>query len=598
MSLPSRYSDARSTAHTERPVELRAACDRLRVGADTLMTLVAPARHLLLRVDHRRAASVAALLLLFQLGLQLQLSRADSQTTDEAVHLSAGYSYWEWKDLSLNPEHPPLVKLLAGAAARLVHPVFPPVEHRERLSEFFYDSWRDNRALGEAFLYEAGNDTDRLLFVARLPAIVLTLVLGAAMFWVAFSFFGPLAGILTTALYVLDPTVAAHGHLITTDIAVTLGGVAVFSAAWRFAHRPDATRTILLGGAMGFASLAKFTSIIFFPSMLVVLLLLCGGRELVRRAPRLVAAVLVAWLVILVGYGFSLGPPPPVTSLLATVAPDSQPPVLVDKTVTRAYQVLRHLGRPRQYFKGLALVLAHVAGGHVSFLLGELSPTGWWYYFPVTFATKTPVAVLLLLIVAVSVGARRIREPAQWYWPVAAGSYFLCAMTSRSDLGFRHLMPAMAFLMIWMGSLAQELPARRWLLLVTAGLLIWLMVDFGRSRDGYLAYYNELVGDRGYMVATDSNLDWGQDLKRIRAYLDRHSEIAAPYVEYPADGPSSLDYYGIRHRPPEAITPAMAGVLIIGVTRLSDPSVAFLRALPIADRITPGVFVYKLHGTS
>jgi hypothetical protein len=553
---------------------------------------------LLLRVDHRSAAAIAALLLLFQVGLQLRLSRADSQTTDEGVHLSAGYSYWEWRDLALNPEHPPLVKLLAGAAARWVHPVFPPIKHRERLSDFFYDSWRENRALGEAFLYEAGNDADRLLFVARLPAIMLTLVLGAAMFSVAAAFFGPLAGVLTTALYVLDPTVAAHGHLITTDIAVTLGGVAVFSAAWRFAHRPDATSTILLGGAIGFASFAKFTSVIFFPSLLVVLLLLGGGRELVRRVPRLVAAVLVAWLVILVGYGFSLSPPPPVASLLTTVSPDSEPPVLLDKTVTRAYGVLRYLGRPRQYFKGLALVLAHVAGGHVSFLLGDLSPTGWWYYFPVLFATKMPVAVLLLLVVAVSVGARRLREPAQWYWLVAAGSYFLCAMTSRSDLGFRHLMPAMAFLMIWMGGLAQELPARRWLPFVTAALFVWLVVDFGRSHDRYLAYYNELVGDRGYMVATDSNLDWGQDLKRIRAYLDRHSEITAPYVEYPADGPSSLDYYGIRHRPRQPITPAMSGVLIIGVTGLSDPSVAFLRALSIADRITPGVFVYRLPGTS
>jgi hypothetical protein len=106
------------------------------------------------------------------------------------------------------------------------------------------------------------------------------------------------------------------------------------------------------------------------------------------------------------------------------------------------------------------------------------------------------------------------------------------------------------------------------------------------------------VGDRGYLVATDSNLDWGQDLKRIRAYLDRHSEIETPYVEYPADGPSSLDYYGIRHRPTHQVTPADSGVLIIGVTRLSDPVFAFLRTLPIADRITPGVFVYRLPGTS
>jgi hypothetical protein len=561
------------------------------------VTIVAPVQRLFLRASHRSAAAIAALLLVFQLGLQIHLSRVDSQTTDEAVHLSAGYSYWEWGDFSLNPEHPPLVKLLAGAAAHWVHPVFPPVQHRERLSDFFYDSWRENRALGEAFLYQAGNDADRLLFVGRLPSIALTLLLGAAIFSVAAAFFGPLGGVLATALYVLDPTVAAHGHLITTDIAVALGGVAVFAAAWRFAHRPDRTSTILLGVALGVASLAKFTSVIFFPSLALVLLLLCGGRVLIRRIPRLVASVLVGWLVILAGYGFSLRPPPSVPSLLATVSPESHPTVVVEETVDRAYGMMRHLGRPREYFKGLALVLGHVAGGHVSFLLGTLSAHGWWYYFPVVFATKTPVAFLLLLIVAVSVAARRIREPAQWYWLVAAASYFLCAMTSRSDLGFRHLIPAMVFLYIWMGSLAQQLRTRRWLTLVTTALILWLAVDFGLSSDRYFGYFNELVGDRGYLVATDSNLDWGQDLKRIRAYLDRHAEIDAPYVEYPADGPSSLDYYGIRHRPTHAVTPADSGVLIIGVTRLSDPSFAFLRALPIADRITPGVFVYTLPGT-
>src|SRR5438046_213179 len=82
-------------------------------------------------------------------------------------------------------------------------------------------------------------------------AVGLTLLLGVAVFSVAASFFGPLGGVLATTIYVFDPTVAGHGHLITTDIAVSLGGVAVFAAAWRFAHRPDTKRTILFGIALG-----------------------------------------------------------------------------------------------------------------------------------------------------------------------------------------------------------------------------------------------------------------------------------------------------------------------------------------------------------
>jgi 4-amino-4-deoxy-L-arabinose transferase-like glycosyltransferase len=545
--------------------------------------------------DRRAAAAIAALLLLFQLVLQLHLSRVDSQTSDEGVHLSAGYSYWEWHDLSLNPEHPPLVKLLAGFAAHRVRPIFPPIEHRERLPEFFYDSWRENRALGEKFLYDAGNDADRLLFAGRVAAVGLTLLLGLAVFAMACVFFGPAGGVLATAMYVLDPTVAAHGHLITTDVAVSLGGVAVFAAGWRFARRRDAASTIVLGTALGFALLTKFTAVIFPASLAVVLLLLWGAREAVRRIPQLLVSVLVAWFVVVAGYGFSLTPPPATPSVSTTVSPDSHPAARLVAIVDPAYNVLRYLGRPRLYFKGLALVLGHVAGGHASFLLGRISESGWWYYFPVVAAVKIPVPVLVLLAVSLAVTLPRLREPAQWYWLAAAALYLLCAMTSRSDLGFRHLMPATVFLAIWIGSLGPELRGRRGLTFVTAALLVWLVVDFGRSYDMYLSYFNQFVGDRGYLVATDSNLDWGQDLKRIRAYQDRHPEIGVPYVEYPADGPSSLDYYGIRHRAEAPIT-TTTGVLIIGATRLTDPQYAFVRALPIADRITPGVFVYRLTG--
>lgn len=544
--------------------------------------------------DRRWATAIAALLLLFQIVLQLHLSRVDSQTTDEAVHLSAGYSYWEWRDLSLNPEHPPLVKLLAGGAAHWVRPIFPPIAHRERLPEFFYDSWRENRALGEKFLYEAGNDADRLLFAGRVAAVGLTLLLGIAVFAVASVFFGRAGGLLATTIYVLDPTIAGHGHLITTDIAVSLGGVAMFAAAWRFARRRDTASTIVLGAALGFALLAKFTAVIFLASLPVVLLFLWGARESVRRIPQLLASLLVAWVVVLAGYGFSLTPPPATASLLTTVSPDSRPPARLAAIVDPAYDVLRHLGRPRLYFKGLALVLAHVAGGHASFLLGRISASGWWYYFPVVAAVKIPVPVLVLLVVSLAVTVRRPREPAQWYWLAAAALYLLCAMTSRSDLGFRHLMPATVFLAIWIGSLGPKLRGRRGLTLLTVALLVWLAVDFGRGYDTYLAYFNELAGDHGYLVATDSNLDWGQDLKRIRAYQDRHPEIGVPYVEYPADGPSSLEYYGIRHRTAAPITPAATGILIIGATRLTDPQYAFVQALPIADRIAPGVFVYRL----
>src|SRR5581483_1545087 len=525
-------------------------------------------------VGRRCATALAAALLAFQAFVQLHLSRADSQTTDEGVHLSAGYSYWEWRRVLLNPEHPPLVKLLAGAAARIAHPVFPAVEHPDRLAAFFYDSWRENRRLGEAFLYESGNDADRLLRLGRLPAIALTLILGAAVFAAAAAFFGPRAGVLSTAVYVLDPTIAGHGHLITTDVAVALGGVAVLAAAWRFASEQGARgSTIRLGLAVGLASIAKFTSIIFLADLAVLLAMLRGARGLLRLVPRLLAAALVAWAVVLGAYGFSLEPPPPVASIIDAVAPDNQQPAAVKARANRVYGLVRRLAVPRQYFKGLGMVIGHVANGQESFLLGRTSRTGWWYYFPVVFAAKTPVPTLILAALAAAGAIRRRRDPVCWYWLAGAAVYFLCAMTSRADLGFRHLMPAMVFLFIGIGGvLAVDAPggARRAAAMapVVALLVAWLAIDFARGYDTYLSYFNELVGDRGYRVATDSNLDWGQDLRRIRAYLDRHPEIEAPFIVYDWDGPSSLDSYGIRRRPVPQPPAAARGVLIINASAL------------------------------
>jgi hypothetical protein len=258
------------------------------------------------------------------------------------------------------------------------------------------------------------------------------------------------------------------------------------------------------------------------------------------------------------------------------------------------YDVIRYLGAPREYFKGLGLMLAHVANGQESFLLGKRSFTGWWYYFPVVFATKTPVPLLLLIGLTVFFSVRRLSSPAGSFWLILALAYFACAMTSRSDLGFRHVMPAMVFAIIAIGSLADILVRRRSLAVAASALVLWLAVDFAGTYDSYLTYFNEIAGDRGYRIATDSNLDWGQDVKRIRAYLDRHPDIQMPYVDYKADGEPSLDYYGIRRRPIPDTASEMSGVLIVGASALANPRYDFLRSRPIADRITPGVFVYDL----
>src|SRR6266540_2067338 len=49
----------------------------------------------------------------------------ESQTYDEAVHLTAGFSYLTTGDYRLNPEHPPLSKMLAALPLLFLKPHLP-----------------------------------------------------------------------------------------------------------------------------------------------------------------------------------------------------------------------------------------------------------------------------------------------------------------------------------------------------------------------------------------------------------------------------------------------------------------------------------------
>ena len=89
-------------------------------------------------------------------------------------------------------------------------------------------------------------------------------------------------------------------------------------------------------------------------------------------------------------------------------------------------------------------------------------------------------------------------------------------------------------------SLTQE-SARNLTLGVIGLLMLWFLVSVGRTYPHYLSYFNEVIGtDNGWRYVTDSNYDWGQDLKRLKTFTDGNSvdEIAVDYF-----GGGSPKYY-------------------------------------------------------
>lgn len=540
------------------------------------------------------------LLLLLQAIVQIKLAQLDSQTTDEAVHLLAGYTYLTRRDFRFNPEHPPLVKVLAALPLLALKPKLPATFETkwEHSSNFFYDSWEENRTLGEAFLYQSGNNPEQILFWARLPMILLTLLLGLAIFLISYRHFGAYAALAATGFYAFDPTINGHGHLITTDIGVALGFLLTIYAGWRFLKWPTWVNSLWLGGAISLGILAKHTAIIILPTLVVLgLIHWLSQRRQNDYQPfglRLIATIGVIWLMLWIGYGFQTRTLPATSSVTTEIALSQS--VAADHLrypnpiVDRAYQITRPILAilPRDYLKGVALVLNHTSNGHDSFLLGQISKTGWWYYFPVLFLFKTPLLTLLAISFAIYYFLRqRPRNQLVTTLLLGASLFLLAAIFSKANLGLRHIMPVYPLLTVAIGWTVTFSQRSRMIIL---GLLGLLVITFALSWPTYLGYFNPLVGGlaNGSKIATDSNLDWGQDLNRIKKYIT-DNQITNPYVEYSWDGQGSLDYFLGSYRLLNDSQPLPGDYLIIGASAYTLPKFQSYIAASHCQSITNAV---------
>lgn len=572
-------------------------------------------------------------LLTLQLITQIRLSVLDSQTTDEAIHLSAGYTYLTRGDYRLNPEHPPLVKTLAALPLLALD-----VKINDRAEQvwqqtddsFFYDSWRENRVFGEELLYGSDNNPDELIFWGRLPIVALTFILGLTIFLIARKEWGDPAALIATGLYVTNPTVNAHGHLITTDIALGLGFLLATYTFWKFLVQPTWSRAIWFGLALALALLVKHTAVILLPVFAILAVVAWRNKErktawyvtLARFSTALVIALVAIWI----GFGFRDQKLPVTQSVSQQIVADNARAIgakfegmslsnqkeleLQEAELTALGQRVAQYDRPYRtiqpflsilpsnYLKGLFLVIGHASGGHSSFLLGETSRTGWWYYFPFLFLVKTPIISLLAILTGIYLAVRHGWANGVVKTFAIGGSVFLLsAITSKANLGLRHLLPLFPFIFVLTG-FAATVSRRFW---QTAVIVVGFgTVTFATSFPYYLPYFNEISGgpNNGYRIAADSNIDWGQDLKRIAKFIEQNN-IKKPFVEYNWLGLKALDYYlgTDRYQLLDDFQPGNSGYAIINVSATTEPDFMFLANCTSQEFITPGVIGCKL-GTS
>lgn len=561
------------------------------------------------------AYEIAALcFLLIVLSLQLFFSvRRESQTWDEANHIFAGYRSWTHADYGLNPEHPPLLKLLATAPLLSSQPKSPALEER-----FFKE---DAFLRGKEFLYQ--NDPEKILARTRTVAATLTLLTALVVFFGTREMFGTGAAFIALTLLTFDPNLLAHGALITTDVGLACFmflGVYLF---YRFVKTPSALRLIAAGASVGLVLSVKHTGLLILP--ILFLLTLCEiilnifeekREKISRHALKLLGSlalitligVVVLWSFYRFRYdarpnGLQLNPP--LAEFVQGLKPSEAWPIV---TLAR-FRIL-----PESYLYGLADVRL-TANYYTSYVLGRVYAHGVWFYFPVAFLIKSTVGVLALFLLSLGVIAtRRLnhwREIVFLLVPVIF--YLLVALTVGMNIGVRHILVVYVFLYVLIGGAMWALlqRSRKWIYAVGVLLLVHVASSV-MAFPNYIPYSNELWGgpSQTYKYLADSNSDWGQQLKSVKQYLDERGVKECWFV-YFAAGVAEPSYYGIPCKPLPtintlwlnekfAVPTSIEGPVLISASNLSgvefgpgslDPYGQFKSLKPTAV-IDHGVFVF------
>ena len=635
----------------------------------------------------QKIANAVALLLLFLMFMLMYVTAPqEAAIMDEIAHIPAGYSYIKYQDMRINPEHPPLLKDLAGLPLALLNLNFP--ETSASWQTDLNGQWK----LGELFLYESGNDPDLILFWARLGPMLLTVLFGFLLFQFGKEWFGARVALLALALFALSPALLAHGKYVTTDVAAAFGFFLAIAYFIRYLYAQNRRNLIAAGIAFGVAQALKFSLVLLVPLFIGFIILWAFAHHGERAWKEMVAPlwrlVTRTFLIFIIGYVIIIWPLYQLHTWNYPAAPATQ--AERQEIVASALSLCRDLDtvkipvsqyrdtvcdlktfRPRviaetfiwmsdkpilrpfaQYALGVLMVGQRAVGGNTTFFLGEVARDAWWYYFPVVYLLKEPLAMHLLSLAALFIllGALRTRIRAHMFaaWrarlvaftrtyfieivlAIFIAFYWTSSIAANLNIGIRHVIPTFPFTFLLVSSiilgylrkkpdfaftlepgmmkqLISFYARKAWKYAALIAVIAWYMVSVLAHYPYYTAYFNELAGGSasGYKYVVDSNLDWGQDLKRLAHFVEANN-IDKIRVHYFGGG-SPKYYLGDKSIPwwssrgPESGWYAISATFLAEAfgtpvgryTRSEQDSYLWLRDKTPVTVIGNSIFVYKI----
>lgn len=513
-------------------------------------------------MSNRLTYIIAGVLLLIMLGAAFLSIKDDTLTFDETAHIAAGYSYLTQQDYRLNPEHPPLAKELAAFPLLFLDLNFP--EDHASWTQEVSPHWWDQFNFASQFLYYSGNNPDQILFWSRMPMIFLLIFLGWFLFFWVRKLAGNKTALLALTFFSFSPTFLAHGRLVTTDVAATLGAVLATYFWLKFLKNPNKKNIIFAGLIFGLALLFKFSLLLLIPFFGIITLIYAwfftnNLRQILKYLGLAVLVGLIGLIVVIWPvYQCNISNYPlerQVRDTQAFLSDSALPKILTDSNIWMASQPLL---RPfSQYLLGLLMATNRTATGNTTYFLGMVSASAWWYYFPIIYLLKVPLSFHLLSLMALFSAFYLIRRPfwletrrrtKEWilnHFPefsmiVFLTIYWLTSIGGNLNIGVRHILPTFPFIYIlvsmgianWAGKI-KKLSLKKMAISFISILVGFYIISSLSIFPYYLSYFNQLAGGskNGYKYAVDSNYDWGQDLKRLVKFTEEN-KIEKIYLDY------------------------------------------------------------------
>jgi len=497
--------------------------------------------------------------------LTADAARLETPTIDEFAHVPAGLAVLKHGTFDLYGKNPPLLKQTLALPLLAKGAVAPEVS----VPHHGWGPW----LYGQQFAASNSARYLGLFRASRAVSMILGLATAILLFVWARQLFGTRSACIAATLFLLNPSVLAHSHLATLDVGCTFSiFLCVFTLRWAY-RAPSWTRVGLVGGVWGIALLVKFTAVLLLPAF-VLMIALRRGRRWQRALAELSAIGLTAILIVNVGMGFdgsfrrldSFSPVSAFMQRVQEIAPGGLP-----------------VPFPSAYWTGFDAQKRDTESAEFdSYLLGEWSRSGWWYYDLVALAAKTPVPVLILLMVCPwllrSWGSAR-DEWLTLLIPVGTLLFFMLFF-NRLNIGVRYLLPIFPFLYLFTAALWRRNGAGRWKAWNSALAFLVLAYSAGVAavqHPAHLAYFNLAAGgsEQGHRVLLDSNLDWGQDLYRLPAALrelGHQGEIGLLYFGHVPPELYGIQYTLVPHRPVEGVLAVSVQYLMGGSYAATDPA--------------------------